>query len=149
MTSFWLPWSPFLRPFYMCKFLCRWISLTICLLRNLYIWERSPFIWYPTFFQATLSFIYNSLVAPSLSRECFSYFYSHLCALTFHWRFFSSCSSRWVCWFCCLNVLTCSLFFRLVEISNWYLSACEHFFKKIFFVSCVCQYSMYNLSPFG
>ena len=41
----------FLRLVYMCKFLCRWISLTICLLRNLYIWDRSLFSWYPNSFE--------------------------------------------------------------------------------------------------
>ena len=43
------------------------------LIRNLYIWERSPFSWYPISFWATLCFIYNSLVAPNLFHECLSY----------------------------------------------------------------------------
>ena len=88
------------------------LSMNIIVYLETYTYERGHLLfWYPTFFQATLSLIYNSLVAPSLSRECLSYFYSHLCALTLYWRFFSSCSSRWVCWFCWLNVLTCPLFF--------------------------------------
>ena len=48
---FWIPWSPLHRPFHMCKFLCGCISSLFCLLRNLYIWERSPFSWYPNSFE--------------------------------------------------------------------------------------------------
>ena len=54
-----------------------------------------------------------------------------------YWRLFSSCLSRWVCWFCWLNVLTSSFFlfsigfnFQLVSLSLW-----TYYFWKIFFVS--------------
>ena len=35
----------------------------------------------------------------------------------------------------CLNVFTSFWLFQLVLVSNWYPWACEHFFKRIFFVS--------------
>ena len=66
------------------------------------------------------------MVAPNLYRECLSLFYLDLCALTFFWRYLSSCLSRWACWFYWLNDLTSSWLFQLVLVSNWYPWACEH-----------------------
>ena len=51
MTSFWIPCSLFPKPFRMYMFLCGCISSMVCLIRNLYIWERSPFSWYPNSFE--------------------------------------------------------------------------------------------------
>ena len=51
MTSFWIPCSLFPEPFRMYMFLCGCISSMVCLIRNLYIWERSPFSWYPNSFE--------------------------------------------------------------------------------------------------
>ena len=99
MTSIWIPCSLFPEPFRMYLFLSGCISLMVCLIRNLYIWERSPFSWYPNSFWATLCFIYNSLVAPNLSHECLSY--CLLVSLHTHVFLedpFTSCLPWWACW---------------------------------------------------
>ena len=51
MTSFWIPCSFFSEPFRMYMFLYGCISSMVCLIKNLYIWERSPFSRYPIPFE--------------------------------------------------------------------------------------------------
>ena len=70
MTSLWIPFSHSSLTFYMCMFLCGCRSSTICLLRNLYIWERLPFIWYPIYFESPCS---SSLILWWLWKENFSW----------------------------------------------------------------------------
>ena len=85
MTYVWIPCSLLPEPSRMYMFLCGCKSSMVYLIRNLYIWERSPFSWYPISFCATLCFIYNSLVA--------SKFVSWVLVLLFIGIFAHSCIS--------------------------------------------------------
>ena len=118
-----MPWSPLLRPFYMCKFLCRCISSMICLLTNLYIWERSPFSWYPISFELPwfLSIILWWLQICFMSAYLnFICIFAHSCIC---WGSFTSCLPWWVCWFllarCFHKLLAFSIgfIFQLVSLS--------------------------------
>ena len=96
MTSLWIPCSPFLNHFVCtCFFVDVYPQWFVYL--ETYTYERGHLLFGILFLSSHLVFIYNSLVAPNLSRECLSYFYLHLCALTFYWRSLSSCLSRWAC----------------------------------------------------
>ena len=106
-------------PFHMCKFLCGCISSMICLLRNLYIWERLPFSWYP-----------NSFEPPCFLSIILWWFQICLVSacLVFIGIFTHSCIC-WIFWlhayhgehveFYWLNVLTSFWHFQLVLVSNW------------------------------
>ena len=107
----------------MCKFLCGCTSSMICLLRNLYIWERSPFIWYPIYFEPPcfLSIILWWLQICFMSAYLnFICIFAHSCVC---WWSLSSCLPWWVCWFllarCSHKLLAFSIgfLFQLVSLS--------------------------------
>ena len=85
MTSFGIPRSPFPEPFCMYMFLCGYISSMVCPIRILYIWERSPFSWYP-----------NSFEPPCLSSIILWWF--QICLVSACLMFIGIFTHSCICW---------------------------------------------------
>ena len=127
-----MAYSPLLVNYSVCTcFFVEYISSMTWILRNLYTWEKSLFIWYrisiePACFSSIiLWWLQICLVSACLISICIfahSHFIEDLCLHAYHGEHVD---------FYFLNVLSSSWLFQLVLVSNWHPWACERILLKI------------------